>query len=177
MSRVDHSHFVYWRVQDVLSDVCCDAACIHTHAHYMRFAPMARLLMVEGGQPRAMPCRKQLALKHCPSCLFAARSVASACVRRATGSTHTHTKRFSHRRRRQSRDDSGRPALIGKLTDGLALRIFGSNVCAGSNQQPYDLRVCVCRGYLPQLLSLMLQPLRSGEILQPFGSVSAVKSL
>ena len=145
MSRVffDQSQFVYRLVQDVLSDVRCDAAWTHTHAHYMRFAPIARLSMVEGGQPRAMPRRKQLALKHCTSCLFAARSVTSACVRRATGSTHTHTERFSHRRRRQSRDDGGRPALIGKLTDGLALRIFGGNVCAGSSQQPYDLRVCV----------------------------------
>ncbi len=97
------------------------------------------------------------------------------CAARDGLNAYSH-KTFSHRRRRQSRDDGGRPALIGKLTDGVALRIFGSNVCAGSNQQPYDLRVCVCRGYLPQLLSLMLQPLRSGEILQPFGSVSAMKS-
>ena len=109
-----------------------------------------------------MPRRKQLALKHCASCLFAARSVASACVRRATGSTHTHTKRFSHRRRRQSRDDSGRPALIGKLTDGLALRIFGGNVCAG-HRPPCDLQQLLDAGVCPHRLGKLLQLLRHGR--------------
>lgn len=52
---------------------------------------------------------------------------------------------YLHRRWRESSDDSGRPALICKLSNRLSLRVFGSDVSAGSHEQPHDFSVTRCR--------------------------------
>ena len=156
VSRLDHPQFVYWRVQDVLNDVCSDATCSNTHTVTDR-------TLVEWEQPRAMPQNSSPfgLLK-----LFIRREKRHERVR-AAGPTHTHTKRFSHRGRRQSRDDSSRSALIGKLTDGLALRIFWRQRLRqpqpATVRPPCDLPQPLGAGACPHRLGKLLQLLRRGR--------------